>query len=93
MNETIKNFWATQEIIERGYKIKITRKYGNATVEIKTNGSTDAKFEIIHYEYKDFDLEGYSVYDGFDEITEYLDFTDTLDECINGCIYYYYTRY
>lgn len=95
MNETIRNYWGTQEVLDRGYQIRIEREEELVTITI---GDEEwyTKFFIGHNKFED--DEWYSVYhsNGWANkrfnITEELEFTNSFDECIKGCMYYFITK-
>lgn len=59
-------------------------KYGvNATFYIKQ----------YNYNFDDFSISGFDVFDRHIKITEELEFTDSINDCIKGVLYYFNTRY
>ena len=96
-NDSIKKYWCYGEITKNGYKISISRKKNtynafNYYISIKfSDGDAYADFKII--EFNDEMGNNFLVYNNDMIINEEMDYTDTLDNCIKGCLYYFYTRY
>ena len=93
MNENIKKYWATQELLNYGYKLVVKRNKKSAKVIIKfSDGDIYTQFKI-----EQDDIMGDEVCVVYDEcnedITDYLDYTSTIDDCIKGCIYRFITCY
>lgn len=97
LNEKIKNYWCYGEITKNGYKIAVSRKKNtyngfNYNVSIKfSDGDAYADFKIV--EFNDEMGASFLVYNNDMVINEEMDYTDTLEDCINGCLYYFHTRY
>ena len=90
MVENVKNYWAFKEIEER-YKITIKEKANvkGATITIDYLGGV--KFNIIKETFQD--MIFYRVKDNYGDITQELEYTDTLEETVKSCLYYFITRY
>lgn len=89
MNENIKKYWATQELLDYGYKLAIKRNKKSAKVIVKFNdGDIYTQFKIEKA------IDMYFIYDEWgDNITDTFDYTDSMDDCIKSCIYAFITRY
>lgn len=93
--EMIKNYWCYEDI-KKHHDIKIKETKDGVIVSIINEYGVWAEFEVKHYSYDfdDFKLEGYNIIEnGKYNITEELEFVSNINECINGCLYYYNTRY
>ena len=93
MNENIRNYWATQELLDYGYKLVIKRSKKSAKVIIKFNdGEIYTQFKIEQDNIMGDEM--CVVYDEWnDDITDYLDYTSTIDDCIKGCVCRFITCY
>lgn len=102
LSKEVLNYWATKEVIEYGYDITLAvrqEKEDRKIYDLKIlfdDGDLYAGFEIIEF-YPDKELfetkNSYLVKLDDEYINDEMEFTDTLDECINGCIYYFHTRF
>jgi hypothetical protein len=92
--EMIKNYWAYQEVV-KNYKVSIKETKDGARVTISDKYGVEAMFSINYYSYDldTFTVEGYSVYDRHYNITEELEYTENINDCVKGSIYYFNTRY
>jgi hypothetical protein len=92
--EQIKNYWAYQDV-SKNYKINIKETKDGARVTISDKYGVEAMFKVKRYSYNldTMTVEGYSVYDRADNITEELDYSENINDCVKGCIYYFSTRY
>ena len=88
-----KEYWFYNDTKSVGYEIVVEiTSDGDAIVSIHfPDGDlyTDFFIEKIVLDYKTF----YMIHNGEEIINEELDFTDTLNDCICGCFYYFATRY
>lgn len=99
-SEKVKNSWQYKKLKELDYYVKLSRENKKDTklTIYFPDGDIYTKF-IIHKDVSiDFD-DMYFIYDiGSDEnykenITYEVDYTDTYDDCIISCMYYFLTRY
>jgi hypothetical protein len=92
--EVIKNYWAYQDV-SKNYKINVKETKDGARVTISDKYGVEAMFSIKHYNIKldTFTVEGYQIYDRHYEITSELEYTENINDCVKGCIYYFNTRY
>jgi hypothetical protein len=92
--ENIKKYWAYQNVA-KNHKVTIKETKDGAKVTISDKYGVEAMFNIKYYCYdmETFTVEGYSVYDSNYNITDKLEFVDTINECVKGCMYYFDTRY
>lgn len=89
LNNEIRNYWGYEKLVDLGYKISLYEiKENEYLIKIKGN-NYDVKFNITMFE------DTYFVKDNNQniDITEELDFTRKLNECIKSIIYYFSTRY
>lgn len=98
--ESVKNYWGYNDIKKLGYSVRITKrecknKWLAYTVTIARGKEKYASFEIREMQPDELCGIMYWVYDKQLEtyINEDMDFTSTLEECINGCLYRFLTRY
>lgn len=96
--DTIKKYWAYEEIISHGYKITFKDIKDGVRVSISDKYGIEASFKVKSYRYDldTFSVDGYNVYDitnGNKDITEALDYTETIEDCVKGALYYFNTRY
>ena len=93
--EDIKKYWCYEELKKRNYNIKIEEKKRQVKVSIISKYDCYT-FTIKNYNYNldTITISGYNVYDmqGYD-ITNYLEFTETIEDCVKGVLYHFYTRY
>lgn len=94
--EDIKKYWCYDDILKNHHNISIKELKNNIVrIVISDKYGVDATFYVKPYKY-DFDgfsISGFSVLDRHLDITSELEYTDTLNECIKGALYYYNTRY
>lgn len=87
-----KDYWCYKEIIEYGYIVDVKKEKEEVELTIKfDDGDTYTSFLI-----KEFEVLGdkmLMVYNEDEDITECLDFTQTIDECIKGCLHYFWSRF
>lgn len=98
--ETVKNYWGYNDIKKLGYNVRITKrecknKWLSYNIHICKGKDKYASFEIREMQADELSGIMYWVYDKQLEtyINEDMDFTSTLEECINGCLYQFLTRY
>ncbi len=99
---TYKEYWAYQEVTKNWESdIVISEDGKSATVTIwydKSDNDIYATFEIMLFTVDDIEnSDTWFIYDttGGEHmiLNDYVDFTETLDECIKSCFYYFHTRY
>lgn len=90
MLENVKNYWAYKEIEER-YKITIREKANEKGATITIDYLGGVKFNIIKETFQN--ITFYRAFDNYGDITQELEYTDTLEDIIKSCLYYFITRY
>lgn len=95
---TYEDYWAYKEVTKNWESDVITNgRITDITIWYnKKENDAYARFQIK--EFHDVEYTGYLVYEVYDDgdkenITDQLDFTDTLNNCIESCFYYFHTRY
>lgn len=83
-------YWAYQKVKEYGYKTKVDK---TSVTIFFPDGDIYTKFTLKKVPADEFGDEFYLVYDHGYNITEELDYTDTWNEAVCGCFYYFITRY
>lgn len=96
--EIITKYWAYNDIESHGYKISFKDTKDSVIVNISDKYGVQARFKIKSYKYNldTFDIKGYSIYDITNcirDITNELEYTETLEDCVKGVLYYFNTRY
>ena len=91
--ETIKKYWCYNDI-SKNYNIKIKELKNSVNVFI--NYLDGVKFEIEKINVNNENL--FIIFDTTNKdykknITNCLEYIDTIEDCIKGCLYYFNTRY
>lgn len=92
--ESIKNYWCYEDI-KKNNNINIKELKDRIRVNIYDKYGVNATFYIKQYNYNfdSFSISGFNVFDKDINITEELEFTDSINDCIKGVLYYFNTRY
>lgn len=96
--KSYQDYWAYKEVV-KNWESDVSSKGNITDITIwydKKKNDVYAKFQIK--EFKDELGDGYQVYliedDGSKtNITDTFDFYHTLNDCIEGCFYYFHTRF
>lgn len=102
VNEKVLNYWAAEEVLKNGYKLKLKKSKSLKDRNVYSfkilfpDGDVYANFEIVEF-FPEAELNetknSYIIKEFSEYITEELEFTDSLNECLESCIYRFYTRY
>lgn len=87
-----KDYWCYKEIREYGHKVEV--KQGEKGVEVIIRFYDDDIYtDFLIEEFYVLDEKMLVVTNQGEDITECLEFTQTIEECVKGCLYYFWSRY
>ena len=87
-----KEYWAYQEVT-KNWESDVKTFRDGATVTIWYNKAQNDPYAEFRIEYDDGYWYVYDDTQGGMLINTAMDYTDTLEDCIRGCFYYFHTRY